>query len=299
MTKDADEGTMKGKTVVITGGNSGIGKETAIGLVSRGARVIITSRDPSRGAAALAEICERSGSAEVEVVELDLASLANVRACTDELHRRCSQIDVLINNAGLILGERAESEEGIEMTLAVNHFGPMALTLRLIDLLAASEGGRIVNVSSDAHRMARAFDFDDLHSRQRYRSMKAYSQSKLANILFTRELAPRVDGLGITVNALHPGFVRSGFARDGDLGGFFGLVFAVSTRIAAISAEAGARTSIYLASSPEVASTTGEYFARCRSRRPNGAARDSAAARRLWELSEELIGESLAPAKDP
>ena len=284
---------MSGKTVVITGGNAGIGKETAVGLASRGARVIFTSRNASRGAAALAEIRERSGSAEVEVVELDLASLANVRACTDELGRRCPKIDVLINNAGLILGERAESEDGIEMTLAVNHFGPMALTLRLIDRLAASEAGRIINVSSDAHRMVRAFDFDDLHSRRRYRSMKAYSQSKLANILFTRELAPRVDGRGITVNALHPGFVRSSFARDGDLGGFFGAVFAFSARIGAISPEAGARTSIYLASSADVASTTGEYFARCRSRRPNGAARDSAAARKLWELSEELISESL------
>jgi len=294
MKTDVDEGSMQGKTVVITGGNGGIGRETAVGLASRGARVIITSRDPDRGAAALADIRERSGSAAVEVVNLDLASLANVRACTDELHRRCSHIDVLVNNAGLILGERAESADGIEMTLAVNHFGPMALTLRLIDLLAASDAGRIVNVSSDAHRMARAFDFDDLHSSRRYRSMKAYSQSKLANILFTRELAPRVDGRGITVNALHPGFVRSSFARDGDLGGVFGVVFAAFTRIAAISPEAGARTSIYLASSSEVASTTGEYFARCRSRRPNAAARDSAAARRLWELSEELIGESLS-----
>ena len=293
MTADAVEEAMAGKIVVITGGNAGIGKETAVGLARRGARVIITSRNQERGAAALAEIRERSGSTEVEVVELDLASLENVRACTDELHRRCSHIDVLVNNAGLILGERAESAEGIEMTLAVNHFGPMALTLRLIDLLAASEGGRIVNVSSDAHRMARAFDFDDLHSRKRYRSMKAYSQSKLANILFTRELAERVDGRGITVNALHPGFVRSSFARDGDLGGLFGAIFALSTRIGAISSEAGARTSIYLASSPEVASTTGHYFARCRSRRPNGAARDSAAARRLWEVSEGLISESL------
>ncbi len=284
---------MRGKTVVITGGNAGIGKETAVGLASRGARVIFTSRNAERGAAALAEIRERSGSAEVEVVELDLASLANVRACTDELGRRCPKIDVLINNAGLILGERAESEDGIEMTLAVNHFGPMALTLRLIDRLAASEAGRIINVSSDAHRMVRAFDFDDLHSSRRYRSMKAYSQSKLANILFTRELAPRVDGRGITVNALHPGFVRSSFARDGDLGGFFGAVFALSARIGAISPEAGARTSIYLASSADVASTTGEYFARCRSRRPNAAARDGAAARKLWELSEELISESL------
>ncbi len=284
---------MRGKTVVITGGNAGIGKETAIGLAKLGARVVFTSRNAERGATALAEICERSGSSEVEVVELDLASLANVRACTDELGRRCPKIDVLINNAGLILGERAESVDGIEMTLAVNHFGPMALTLRLIDRLAASEAGRIINVSSDAHRMVRAFDFDDLHSRRRYRSMKAYSQSKLANILFTRELAPRVDGRGITVNALHPGFVRSSFARDGDLGGLFGAFFALSARIAAISPEAGARTSIYLASSADVASTTGEYFARCRSRRPNAAARDSAAARKLWELSEELISESL------
>ncbi len=286
------EGMMAGKIVVITGGNAGIGKETAVALASSGARVIFTSRDPGRGAAALAEIRERSGG-EVEVVSLDLASLASVRACAAELCRRCSQIDVLINNAGLILSERSESEDGIEMTLAVNHFGPFALTLQLLDRLRASECGRIVNVSSDAHRMVRAFDFDDLHSRQSYGGMKAYSQSKLANILFTRELAARVDGFGITANALHPGLVRSRFARDGDVRGWLGAVFAVATRLTAISPEAGAKTSVYLASSPEVESTSGEYFVRCRSRRPNAAARDSAAARRLWQLSEELSGQSI------
>ena len=293
MVASKHEATMAGKVVVITGGNAWIGKETAVALAGSGARVLFTSRDPGRGDAALVEIRERAGSNDVEVVALDLASLASVCACADEIRRRCSQIDVLINNAGLILSERSESEDGLEMTLAVNHFGPFALTLQLLDRLRASEGGRIVNVSSDAHRMARAFDFDDLHSRKSYGGMKAYSQSKLANILFTRELAARVDGFGITANALHPGFVRSSFARDGDARGLLRAVFAFTTRFAAITAEAGARTSVYLASSPEVQSTSGEYFVRCRSRRPNAAARDSAAARRLWELSEHLSGQSI------
>ncbi|HFE46873.1 MAG TPA: SDR family oxidoreductase [Nannocystis exedens] len=284
---------MVGKVVLITGGNAGIGRETAVALARSGARVLFTSRDPARGQVALAEVRERSGSAEVELVVLDLASLASVRACADEVRRRCSQIDVLINNAGLILSERCESEDGIEMTLAVNHFGPFALTLMLLDRVRESEGGRIVNVSSDAHRMVRAFDFDDLHSRKSYSAMKAYSQSKLANILFTRELAARIDGFGITANALHPGLVRSHFARDGDVRGLLGAVFAVATRVVAISPKAGARTSVYLASSPEVQSTSGEYFVRCRSRRPNAAARDPAAAHRLWQLSEELSGQSI------
>ncbi|MCA9659513.1 MAG: SDR family NAD(P)-dependent oxidoreductase, partial [Myxococcales bacterium] len=173
--------SMAGKVVVITGGNAGIGKETALALARGGARVIFTARNPARGAAALAELRERSGSEQVELVDLDLASLASVRAAADELRRRCPTIDVLINNAGLMLGRRAETEEGIEMTLGVNHFGHFALTLRLVDRLLAGGGARVINVSSDAHRLVRAFDFDDLESRRRYWSMKAYSQSKLAN----------------------------------------------------------------------------------------------------------------------
>ncbi|MEZ4381071.1 MAG: SDR family oxidoreductase [Nannocystaceae bacterium] len=285
--------SMAGKTVVVTGGNAGIGEETALALARRGARVIFTARNPARGAAALSGLRERSGSELVELVDLDLASLASVRACADELRRRCPTIDVLINNAGLMLSRRAETADGLEMTLGVNHFGHFALTLRLVDRLVAGGGGRVVVVASDAHRLARAFDFDDLHARRRYSGMKAYSQSKLANVLFARELAARLDGRGVTVNALHPGLVRSSFAGGGDVSGAFAAFFALCARVGGISSAKGAQTSVHLACSPEVALTTGEYFYRCAPRRPAAAAQDAEAARRLWELSEALTGERL------
>jgi NAD(P)-dependent dehydrogenase (short-subunit alcohol dehydrogenase family) len=279
-----------GKCVVITGGNAGIGKETAVGLARDGARVVITSRDAARGAAAVTEIRERSGNNAVDVMALDLASLASVHAFANELLAREDRLDVLIDNAGLILRRRTETENGFETTFGVNHLGHFVLTGLLLDRLRASAPSRVVVVSSDAHKSARhGLDFDDLQSERRYRAVDAYGKSKLANIYFARELARRLDGSGVTANSLHPGFVASRFARDGDLG-WIAHIGMPLVRPFALSSAAGARTSIHLASSPDVEGLTGHYFYKCAPLSRSKVAQDDEAARRLWAVSEELVG---------
>lgn len=283
---------MSGRTVVVTGGNSGIGFETAAALAAAGARVVITARDPDRGHDALERLRDRDPKGSVELVLFDLASLDSVRAGADEL-LSLDRIDVLVNNAGLMLSERRQTVDGMEMTFQVNHLGPFLLTVLLLDRLKGSAPARIVNVASTAHKGARSMGFDDLQATGGYRGMAVYSRSKLANVLFTRELARRLEGTGVTANSLHPGTVRTGWAGDGDSQG----LMAIGMRIARpffIGPAKGAETSIYLASSPEVEGVSGRYFVRCRDRTPSRAARDDDAARRLWEVSEELAG--LVPA---
>jgi len=283
--------TMRGKVVVITGGNAGIGKEAAVGLAALGATVVFTSRNPDRGADALREIQGRGESEEVHCLPLDLASAASIKAFAAELLGRFDRLDVLINNAGLILSERSETAEGFEMTFAVNHLGPFMLTALLLERLKASAPARIINVSSDAHRAAvKGIDFDDLQANRSYGSFRAYSQSKLANVLFTRELARRLEGCGVTVNALHPGLVRSRFAGDGDVRGLMGAAFGMISWAFGLSPARGAQTSIWLASAPEVAGRSGGYFVQRREREVSRAAADPAAARRLWEVSAQLTG---------
>lgn len=285
---------MSGKTVVVTGGNSGIGLETAAALAGAGARVLITARREDRGRAALARLNGSSPPVPVELVVFDLASLQSVRQGAAELLERCPRIDVLVNNAGLMLSERADTVDGLETTFQVNHLGPFLLTVQLLDRLKASTPSRIVNVASTAHKSARVgLDFDDLQSTKGYRGMAVYGRSKLANILFTTELARRLEGTGVTANSLHPGTVRTGWAGDGDARGWFRLGVAIG-RPFFLSAPRGAMTSIYLASSPEVEGVSGRYYVRCRPRTPSKPARDEAAARRLWEVSERLTG--LVPA---
>src|SRR2546430_6128948 len=214
---------MAGKVVVITGGNTGIGKEAAVALAGRGAQVVVTSRNEERGRSARQEIAERSGNDSVEVMSLDLASFRSIRSFAADVLDRFDHLDVLVNNAGLILRQRAETQEGFEETFGVNHLGHFLLTDLLLERLRASAPARVVVVASDAHKGARqGLDFDDLQAERKYRWAKAYSKSKLANIYFTRELARRLDRTGVTVNALHPGFVRSEFGRGGDLGGIYG-----------------------------------------------------------------------------
>jgi NAD(P)-dependent dehydrogenase (short-subunit alcohol dehydrogenase family) len=224
------------------------------------------------------------------VMALDLASVASIDAFAAGLLAATDRLDVLVNNAGAVHGQRLETDDGFEMTFGVNHLGHFLLTGLLLDLLRASAPSRVVNVSSHAHKSARrGLDFDDLQSERRYRPFDAYGKSKLANIYFTRELARRLEGSGVTTNALHPGFVGSRFGRDGDLGTFIGSVGMPLARPFAISSEKGARTPIWLASSPQVATMTGGYFYKCAPSTPSKVARDDEAARRLWAASEELV----------
>ena len=282
--------SMAGKNVVITGGNTGIGKEAAVGLAGLGAHVVVTSRNEERGRAARDEIVERSGNQSVEVMPLDLASFRSIRSFAADVLDRFDRLDVLVNNAGLTLQRRRETEDGFEETFGVNHLGHFLLTDLLVERLRATAPARVVVVSSNAHKSARrGLDFDDLQGERRYRWMDAYNKSKLANLYFTRELARRLDGTDVTVNALHPGFVRSDFGRDGDLGGIYGWGIKYLASPFAISPERGARTTIYLASSPEVDGVTGGYFYKCKPATPSTVAQDDAAARRLWDVSEELV----------
>jgi NAD(P)-dependent dehydrogenase (short-subunit alcohol dehydrogenase family) len=281
--------TINGKVVLITGGNAGVGKETAVGLAREGAHVVFTSRDPARGADALADIRKRSGSDTVEVMPLDLASYASIRTFSEAFLASHDRLDVLVNNAGLVQQQRALTDDGFEMTFGVNHLGHFLLTSLLLDRLCASAPARVVVVSSHAHKHAGGgLDFDDLQSERAYKSFQVYGKTKLANIYFTREQARRVDPSEVTVNALHPGFVASRFGRDGDTGRL-GDVAMVLGRPFAISPEKGALTSIWLASSPDVEGTTGGYFYKCKPSTPSKLAQDDEIARRLWAVSDELV----------
>jgi NAD(P)-dependent dehydrogenase (short-subunit alcohol dehydrogenase family) len=286
---------MQGKTVVVTGGNSGIGFETAVALASMGARVLITARNADKGRAAVAAITQRvGGEGGVQLVVFDLADLASVRRGAEEILEQAPRLDVLVNNAGLVLTERAETIDGYEATFAINHLGPFLLTNLLLDRMTASVPSRIVNVSSTAHNAARkGLPFDDLQTTHGYRGMRVYGQSKLANILFTLELSRRFADKGLTANSLHPGTVRTGYGGDGDAHGFLAFGIKIASPFF-LSPAKGARTSVYLASSPEVEGVTGEYFVKCKPRNPRRWAQDPEAARHLWEVSEELVG--LAPA---
>jgi retinol dehydrogenase-12 len=283
---------MSESVAVITGGNAGIGKETAVALARAGWRVLITARDAGRGAAALDDISTRSASDAVEVLPLDLADLASVRAFADLLVTRTDHVDALVNNAGLVLQDRRTTVDGFEQTFGVNHLGHFLLTnLVLEQLRAAPHGARVVVVSSHAHKLARrGLEFDDLQTEHhRYRGFPVYGRSKLANILFTSELAKRLDGSTITANALHPGYVDSRFGRDGDTKKIFEVAARIGS-VMAITPEEGARTSVYLASSPDVDGITGEYFYKGRPSSVSSAAQDDIAATRLWAASETLVG---------
>jgi NAD(P)-dependent dehydrogenase (short-subunit alcohol dehydrogenase family) len=291
---------MQGKTVLVTGGNSGIGFETAASLGALGARVLITARNPARGEAAVKALTERVGAAgaggSVELVVFDLADLSSVRTGAKEILDRCPTLDVLVNNAGLILTDRAVTVDGYEATFAINHLGPFLLTNLLLDRLVESAPARVVNVASTAHNQARkGMPFDDLQSARKYSSMRVYGESKLANILFTAELARRLQGKGVTANSLHPGTVRTGYGADGDTRGLLALGIKIGAPLF-MSPVKGALTSVYLASSPEVVAVSGRYFAKCKEKTPKRQALDADAARRLWTVSEELVGLSPSAA---
>jgi retinol dehydrogenase 12 len=283
---------MQGKICLVTGATSGIGKETALGLARQGAHVVIVGRDPARTKATADWIRREAGTEQVGSLLADLSSQAEVRGLAGEFKARYSRLDVLMNNAGGIFTRREESVDGFERTWALNHLSYFLLTHELLGVLKASAPARIVNVASTMHTSG-VIDFDDLQGEKSYGGIRAYSQSKLANVLFTYALARRLEGAGITANCLHPGGVATGFGQNtpGALKLLMRLV-----RPFLITPEQGAATSIYLASSPDVEGVSGKYFAKCKSARSSAASHDEALQERLWALSATQIGQDEATA---
>ena len=277
---------MQGKVCVVTGANSGIGKETALGLAQLGATVVLVCRSQERGAAALAEIKQRSGNDSVALLVADLSSQRQVRRVAAAYRQQFDRLDVLVNNAALARRKRAVTEDGVELTLAVNHLAPFLLTNLLLDRLKASAPARVVTVSSAAHKDAE-INFADLQGEQRYATFGfgAYSQSKLANVLFTYELARRLEGTGVTANCLHPGVVATGIFRDTPLWLRTGLALARPLILGSVQ---GADTVLYLATAPEVAEVSGRYFEKRKPVQSSPLSYDTEVARRLWEVSEAL-----------
>jgi len=277
---------MQGKVVVITGATSGIGQVAAERLAGMGARIVLVARDKGRGEAALARLRERAPGAAHSIHYADLSRLAEMKRVAAEIAAAEPRIDALINNAGALFSSRHITKDGLELTFALNHMAYFVLTHGLSERLRASAPARVVNTASDAHKRA-GLDLDDLQSANGYSGFKAYGRSKLWNILYTRELARRLAGEGVTANCLHPGFVAT---RFGDQSG--GLLSAVvrMAKLFAISPEEGAETLVYLTSSPEVAHVSGAYFYRCRAAAPTKEAQDDAAAKRLWLETAKLAG---------
>jgi NAD(P)-dependent dehydrogenase (short-subunit alcohol dehydrogenase family) len=277
---------MNGKVVVITGATSGIGLVAAEKLAGMGARLVLIARDRARGEATLVKLREAGPGAAHSVHYADLSTIAEMKRVAGEIAAAEPRVDVLINNAGALFSSRQVTADGIEMTFATNHMSYFVVTLGLAERLRSTPGARVVNTSSHAHK-GRRLDFDDLQSAKDYRGFPVYGKSKLCNILFTRELAKRWADTGVTVNALHPGFVSTRFGDQS--GGFFQRGIQV-VKLFAISPEKGAETIIYLATSDEVTKVSGKYFYKCRAVNPTREAQDEASARRLWEESERLAG---------
>ena len=279
---------MAGKTCLVTGANSGIGLETARGLARIGARVMLVCRNRQKGELAVSAIQRETGSTQLDLLIADLSSLGSVRALATQARQQYPRLDVLINNAGAAVPSRTLSADGIEMTLAANHLGPSLLTLLLIDRLKASAPARIVNVSSDAHRNAR-LDMDDLQfARRKYNALAAYGQSKLLMNAFTFELARRLEGTGVTVNGLHPGVVATNIWPP-DAPWFFKVAIA-AIKPFMLSARRGAEVSLYVATSPEVANVSGQYFVKSKVVAPSPLSRDPRVMADVWQWTEKTIG---------
>jgi NAD(P)-dependent dehydrogenase (short-subunit alcohol dehydrogenase family) len=277
---------MQGRTCIVTGATSGIGRATATALNRAGARLVLVARNAEKAEQARRELLAERPGAEVSIQLADLAKLDDIRAVVPALLDECPQIDVLLNNAGIVLLRRTETQDGFESMFGVNHLAYYLLTRLLLERLKENPQARIVNVSSEAHRFA-SWDFDDLQSKKSFSGMRVYGNSKLANILFTRALAKRLEGTGVTANCLHPGAV------DTNLGHGNGLLFQLIQPLARFflrSPEDGAKTSIKLCASPEVAGTSGLYFQNEKPRRPTALALDDEAAERLWRISAEMVG---------
>lgn len=279
---------MQGKIVMITGATNGIGRIAAIELARQGAHVVVHGRARERVEAVVAEITQAGGQARGLLA--DLSRMSDIHALAADFTRQYDRLDVLINNAGAVFTDRQLSADGYEMTFAVNHISYFLLTHLLLDVIKASAPARIINVSSDAHKAVRSLDFDQLG--QGGAGFGAYSQSKMMNVLFTFELARRLEGTGVTVNALHPGFVATGFGKNnaGLVGSAMRFIVGTLMKPMARTPEQGAQTTIYLASSPQVEGVTGQYFVDSRPAQPQPYAHDREAQRRLWERSEQITG---------
>jgi NAD(P)-dependent dehydrogenase (short-subunit alcohol dehydrogenase family) len=284
---------LAGKTILVTGATSGIGRATAVGLAAAGAQLLLVGRTPERIEETREEIRRRTGRDDAVLLRADLSSQAGVRRLADDVRAQTSRLDVLLNNAGVTLLSRQTTADGLEATFATNHLAYFLLTGLLLPLLRASAPARIVSVASDAHRWGR-LDLDDLQNERRYRGMRVYGQSKTANILWSGELARRLEGSGVTANCLHPGGIQSNLGRGN--GRLLDGVHTLISKLFLKSPEEGARTSLYLASAPEVEGVSGRYFARCREHRAAPHATDPELARRLWEKSEQLTGFRYAQA---
>lgn len=277
---------MKGKRCLITGATQGLGRVAALALARQGASVVIIGRDPKRTQETVEELRQESGNPEVEALVADLMYVTEVRRVAREYASRYPRLDVLLNNAGALFRRRELTREGFEQTFALNHLAYFTLTRDLMELLCRSAPARVVSLTSVVQGMAR-LDFDDLSTELSYTPMRAYSRSKLANVMFTRELARRLEGKNVTANCLHPGMVRTGFGRGtmSPLMRAIGKLFIPFTS----TPEQGADTAVWLASSPEVEGVTGRYFIRRREKKVNRQALDGAACARLWDVSEQLV----------
>jgi retinol dehydrogenase-14 len=284
---DNTTGSMAGKTVLVTGGTGGIGKATATGLAALGARVGIVGRDLGRARAAAADIARESGNSSVDIFVADMSVQAEVRRLAAEILDRYPRLDVLVNNVGGFWATRHTTADGLEHTFAVNHLAPFLLTNLLLDRLIATAPARIVTVSSGAQAMGQ-IDFDDLQAEKQYKGQRAYNQSKLANVLFTYELARKLDGTGVTATVLHPGVVRTAFAAEDPTPGMKALTAVVRPFMK--TPARGAATSIFAASSPRVEGVTGVYLANSKARTSSKRSYDRETATRLWTVSEQLVG---------
>jgi len=279
---------MQGKTVVVTGGTSGIGEVAACELARKGARIVLIARDHARGEDTLSKLRNINPTAQHTIHYGDLSSIADMKRVATMIASTEPKIDVLVNNAGAVFLARHESVDGLEMTFATNHMAYYIITNILLPNLKAAGNARIVSTASDAHKAGR-LDFDDLQSRKSYASFRAYGTSKLENILFTREIAHRLEGSGVTANCLHPGFVGTRFGQNNAKSAFMKTVARIAMSFG-IRPEEGAKTIIYLATTPEVEGKSGGYYYKCKLTTPSAAAQSDADAKRLWDVSRELSG---------
>jgi NAD(P)-dependent dehydrogenase (short-subunit alcohol dehydrogenase family) len=281
---------VKGKTVVITGGNAGIGKATAVALAKKGAGIVITSRSEIKAKEAVAEIKKSSGNDKVDYVLVDLSSQKSVREAAEKLKQKCPKIDVLINNAGCYVSDLQLNEDGLEMQFATNHLGHFLLTNLILENVKAAGKARIINLASIAHKSTRELNLDDInYEKEEYGGWKSYSRSKYCNILFTNELAKRLKKDGITVNSVHPGGVRTEIAEKN--ANWFTKLGWIVMKPFMVTVEEGAKTSIHLASSPEVEGETGGYWVKSKKFFSNRPSQEETNWKALWKKSEELVGQ--------